>query len=99
MVLYFERPRTLLRVSRQAKVLHVLPVMGPHLYSDGDCTICNACVKKSTQCGDSSVYKALRETLEKHVFDGGYDQSLEFFNHLNDEEIQRILQDAVDIRK
>ena len=45
--------------------------LGPHLYSDGDGTICNACVKKSTERGGSSVYKALRETLKQHVFEGG----------------------------
>ena len=73
--------------------------LGPHLYSDGDGTICNACEKKSTQRGGSSVYKALRETPEQHVFDGGDDQNLEFFIHSNDEEIRRILQDALDIPK
>ena len=68
-----------------------------HLYTDGDGTICNACWKKSTQRSSSSVYKALRDTLEQHVIDGGDDQSLEFFMHSNDEEIRRILQDAVDV--
>ena len=73
--------------------------LGPHLYTDGDGTVCNACVKQSTQCGGSSVYKALRDTLEQHVIDGSDDQSLEFFIHSNDEEIRRILQDAVDVHK
>ena len=70
-----------------------------HLYTDGDGSICNVCVKKSTQRGGSSVYKALRDTLEQHVIDGGDDQSLEFFVHSNDEEIRRILQDTVDVHK
>ena len=63
---------------------HYLP---PHLYTDGDGTICKACVKKSTQRSGSSVYKALRDTLEQHVMDGGDDQSLEFIIHYNDEDI------------
>ena len=50
----------------------------PHLYTDGDGSICNACVKKSTQLGGSSIYKAL---LEQYVIDGGDDQILEFFIH------------------
>ena len=50
--------------------------LGPHLYSDGNGSICNACVKKSTQLGGSSVYKILRDTLEQHVIDGGDDQIL-----------------------
>ena len=70
-----------------------------HLYADVDGTICNACVKKSTRRGGSSVYKALRDTLEQHVIDGGDDQSLKFFVHSDDEEIRRILQDAVDVHK
>ena len=73
--------------------------LSPHLYIDGDGTICNACVKKSTQRGGSSVYKALRDTLEQHLIDGGDDQSLEFSVHSNDEAIRRILQDAIDIHK
>ena len=74
--------------------------LGPHLYSDGNGTICNACVKKSTQSGVSSVGKALRDTLEQHVIDGGGDdQSLEFFIHSNDKEIRRILQDALEVHK
>ena len=73
--------------------------LGPHLYIDGDGTICNACGKKSTQRGGFSVYRAVRKTLEQHLIDGGDDQSLEFFIHSNDEEIRRILQDAVDIHK
>ena len=73
--------------------------LGPHLYSDGDGTNCNACVKKSTQRGGSSVYKALRDTLKQHVIDYGDDQSLEFFIHFNYEEIRRILQNAVDVHK
>ena len=73
--------------------------LGPHLYSDGDGTICKVCVKKSTQHGGSSVYKALRDTLEQHVIDGGDDQSLEYFIHSNDEEIRGILLDALDIHK
>ena len=71
----------------------------PHLYTDGDGSICNACLKKSTQRGGSSVYNALHDTLEQHVIDGGDDQSLEFFIHSNDEEIRRIHQDAVDVHK
>ena len=71
----------------------------PHLYIDGDGTICSACVKKSPQRGGGSVYKALRDTLEQHVIDGGDDQSFEFFIHSNDEEIRRILQNAVDEHK
>ena len=73
--------------------------LGPHLYTYGHGTVSNACVKKSTQRGGSSVYKALRNTLEQHVSDGDDDQSLEFFIHSNDEEIRRILQDAVDVHK
>ena len=73
--------------------------MEQHIYTDGDGTICNACFKKSTQRGGSSVYKALRNTLEQHVIDGGDDQSLTFFIHSNDEEIRRILQNAVDVHK
>ena len=73
--------------------------MGPHLYSDGDDTISNTYVRKSTQRGGFSVYKALRDTLDQHVIDGGDDQSLEFFIHSNDEEIRRILQDAADVHK
>ena len=72
---------------------------GPHLYSDGDGSICNACVKKSTQRGDATAYKARRDTIEEHVIDGGNDQSLEFFIHFNDEAIRRILQDAIEIYK
>ena len=71
----------------------------PHLYTDGDGSICNACFKKSTQRGGSSVYKALRDILEQYVIDGGDDQSLDFFIHSNDEEIRRILQNAVDVHK
>ena len=73
--------------------------LGPHLYSDGDGTICKACVKKSTQRGGSSVYNAMCDTLELHVIDGGDHQGLEFFINLNDGEIRRILQDAVDVHK
>ena len=58
-----------------------------YLYTDSDSSICNACVKKSTQRGGSAVYNALRGTLKQHVIDGGDDQSLEFFIHFNDEEI------------
>ena len=57
--------------------------LGPHLYSDGDGSICNACVKKSTQRGGATC-KALRDTIKEHVIDGGDDQSLEFFLHFND---------------
>ena len=96
---YFKRSRPLLRVSRQAKVSQVSPVPRPYLYSDGDGTICNARVKKSTQRGGSSVYKALRETLEQHIIDGGDDQRLKFFIHSNDEEIRQILQNALDVHK
>ena len=60
--------------------------LGPHLYSDGDGTICNACVKKSTERGGSSVYKGLRDTLKQHLIDGGDYQSFEFFIHSNDAE-------------
>ena len=73
--------------------------LGPHLYTDGDYTICNVCVKKATQRGGFSVYKALRDTLDQHLIDGGDDHSLEFFIHSNDEEIRNILQDALDIHK
>ena len=73
--------------------------LGPHLYSDGDGSIRNACVKKSTQRGGTTAYKALRDTIEEHVIDGGDDQSLEFVIHFNDEAIRRILQDAIDIHK
>ena len=48
----------------------------PHLYTDGDGTICNTFFKKSIQRGRSSVDKALRDILGQHVFDGGNDQSL-----------------------
>ena len=58
--------------------------LGPHLYSDGDGSICNACVKKSTQRGGATAYKVLRDTIEEYVIDGGDDQSLEFFLHFND---------------
>ena len=71
----------------------------PQLYSDGDGSVCNACVKKSTQRGGATAYKALRDTIEEHVIDGGDDQSLEFFIYCNDETIRRILQDAIDIHK
>ena len=86
-------------MSRQGQVSHVstLPAYTSLYRRDG--SIWNACVKKSTQRGGSSVYKALRDTLEQHVIDGGDDQSLEFFIHSNDEEIRRILQDAVDVHK
>ena len=73
--------------------------LGPHLYSDGDGSICNACVKKSNQRVGAIAYKALRDTIEEHIIDGGDDQSLEFFIYLNDEAIRRILQDAIDIHK
>ena len=73
--------------------------LGSHLYSDGDSSICNACVKKSTQRGGATAYKALRDTIEEHVIDCGDNQSLEFFKHFNDETIRRILQDAIDIHK
>ena len=73
--------------------------LGPHLYTDADGSICNTCVKKSTQRGGAIAYKALRDTIEEHVIDGGDDQSLEFFIHFNDEAIRRILQDAMDIHK
>ena len=73
--------------------------LGPHLYSDGDGSICNACVKKSTQRGGATAYKALRDTIEEHVIDGGDDPSLEFFIHFNNEAIRRILQNSIDINK
>ena len=73
--------------------------LGPHLYSDEDGSICNACVKKSTQRCGATAYKALRDTIAEHVIDGGDDQSLEFFIQFNDEAIRRILQDAIDIHK
>ena len=73
--------------------------LSPHLYSDGDDSICNACVNKSTQSGGATAYKALRDTIEEHVIDGGDDQSLEFFINSNDETIRRILQVAIDIHK
>ena len=65
------------------------------LYGNG--SICNACVKESTERDGSSVYKALRDTLEQHVIDGGDDQSLEYLIHSNDEDIRRNIQDAVDV--
>ena len=55
--------------------------------------------KKSTQRGGATAYKALWDTIEEHVIDGGDDQSLEFFIHSNDETIRRILQDTIDIHK
>ena len=55
--------------------------------------------KKSTQRGGATAYKALRDTVEEHVIDGGDDQSLEFIVHFNYEAIRRILQDATDIHK
>ena len=73
--------------------------MARYLYSDGDGSICNACVKKSTQRGGATAYKALRDTTEEHVIDGSDDQSLEFFIHFNDEAIRRILKNAIDIHK
>ena len=73
--------------------------LGPHLYSDGDGSKCNACVKKSTQRGGATAYNALRDTMEENVIDGGDDQSLEFFIHSHDETIRRILHDAIDIHK
>ena len=73
--------------------------LGSHLYCDGDGSICNASVKKSTQRGVATAYKALRDTIEEDVIDGGDDQSLEFFIHYNDETIRRIRQDAIDIHK
>ena len=72
---------------------------GCHLYSDGDGSICNACVRKSTQHGGATAYKALCDTIEEHVIDGGDDQSLEFFIYSNDETIRHILQDAIDIHR
>ena len=41
--------------------------LDPHLYSDGDGSICNACVKKSTQRGGATAYKALGVTTSEHV--------------------------------
>ena len=73
--------------------------MGSHLYSDGDGSVCNACVKKSIQRCGTSAYKALRDILEEHVIDGGDDQSLEFFIHSNDSAIRRIFQDAINIHR
>ena len=73
--------------------------LGTQLYSDGDSSICNACVKQSTRRGGATAYKALRDTMEEHVIDGGDDQILEFLIHSNDETIQRILQDVIDIHK
>ena len=55
--------------------------------------------KKSNQRGDATAYKALRDTIEENVIDGGDDQSLELFIHFNDEAIRRILQDAIAIHK
>ena len=69
--------------------------LSSYLYSDGDGSICNACVTKSTQRGGATAYKALRNTIEEHVIDGGDDQSLEFFIHSIDESIRRILLDAI----
>ena len=73
--------------------------LGPHLDSDGDGSLCNACAKKSTQRGGATAYKALRDSIEEHVIDGGDDQSLEFLINSNDETSRRILQDAIDIHK
>ena len=73
--------------------------LDPHLYSDGDGSICNACVKKSTQRGGATAYKNLRDTIEEHVIGGGDDQSLDFFINFNAEAIQRILQNARAIHK
>ena len=56
-------------------------------------------VRKSVQRGGATAYKALRDTIEEYVIDGGDDQSLEFFIHSNDETIQHTLQDAIDIHK
>ena len=55
--------------------------------------------KKSTQRGSATAYKALRDTAEEHVIDGGDDQGLEFIVHSNDQAIRRILHDAIDIHK
>ena len=45
--------------------------LGAYLYSNGNESMCNACVKKSTQRGGAFAYKVLREALEEHVIDGG----------------------------
>ena len=73
--------------------------LGPHFYSDGDGSVCHTCVKKSTQRGGATAYKARRDTMEEHVIDGGDDQNLEFFIDSNDETIRRILHGAIDIHK
>ena len=96
---YSKRPRTLLRVSPQEKMSNVSPVPGSTLYNDGDGLIYNACVRESTQGGDATAYKALRDTIEEPVIGGGDDQSLEFFIHSNDETSRHILQDAIYIHK
>ena len=73
--------------------------LGSHLYSDGDGSICKACVRKSTQRGGATAYNAIRDTIEEHVIDGGDDRSLEFFIHSNDDRIRQILQDSIEIHR
>ena len=52
----------------------------PHLFCDGDGDWCNACIRKSSQTGGATVYRAIKDTLEEHVLDGSNDQtSVEFF--------------------
>ena len=73
--------------------------LDPHLYSDGDGSICKAGVKMSTKRGGTAAYKALRDTTGEHVIDGGVEHSLEFFIYFSDKAIRRILQDAIDMHK
>ena len=92
-----KRTRTLLWGHDKRKCRMCRRYLGPHLYSDGDGSICNACVNKLTQRGGATAYTALRDTIEEHVINGGDDQSLEFCINSNDGTIRLILQDAIDI--
>ena len=65
----------------------------------GDGLMCNVCIKKSTQHGSASAYKALHDIIEEHIIDGRDDQSLAFFIHSNNGAIRHILQDAINIHK
>ena len=95
----FKRSRSLLRMYRQDQVSHVstLPAYAS-LYRRRRFNL-QRVRREINSARRSTVYKALRNTLEQHVIDGGDYQSLEYFIHFNDEEIRRILQDAVDVHK
>ena len=68
----------------------------PHLFCDGDGDWCNACIRKSSQTGGETVYRALKDTLEEDVLDDNDDQtSIVFFSHSDDTEIRRILAQAI----